>query len=180
MLSNLRLRTRLRAGFGVLVALSLLIAGFGAWNLGHLGDLAGEIARKGTNHDKLMQAINELEVVRRAQLRFVHDGDEAALSRLKQAEARAKELFGSLGGETRDQVRRDLYARMGTRVDEQIADAGKLEELLRVQITGRQEMFRRGDALTAAMGRLIDGVNGDEMPGIGNAEIGRASCRERV
>ena len=163
---ELTLRARLAAGFGLLVALALSIAGFGAWNLNRMGNAALEIAQQGILHDEIMQAIADLETAQGAELHFVRDGDKASLAQLKKAETHARDMLSILAENTKDPARHAFYDGLRARVVEQIADSAKLESMIATTLTGQATLFKLGDDLNEATDKLIESVGDGGRPDV--------------
>ena len=142
--------------------ITLTIAGFGAWNLNSVGGVASEIARVGLGHDKLMQAIADLEVIRRTQLRFVYTADDESLTRLKLAQTHAADLLARLAQETSDPDARAIYERVGARLKQQTADAETLIGLIRAGFAGQAKLLAAGHTLSDLATRLTEAASGIE------------------
>src|ERR1700746_1458272 len=90
---SLGIRTRINGGFGVLVALSLGITGFGFWQLSQIDGKGTGMSRLSELNARAGEIGASCEAIRFAMLRFRAFGDEAALQQAATAEVRAAELL---------------------------------------------------------------------------------------
>jgi len=157
---RMKLGTRLRAGFGLLVLLTMAISGFGAWNLHHLGATVETIAQKAALHDRLMQGLADLEIIQGTESRFVKDGDPAALARLKKAEKHARDTLSILTENNPDPEQHADYQAMVRKMEEQIADSGKLETMVTAALAAQTRLSKQGDDLSAAIDAMIEAARG--------------------
>ena len=179
---RLKLSTRLWAGFGLLVVLALIISGFGVWNLNQLGVSAMAIAQQGVLQDKLMQAVADLETIQAAELRFTQDGDQSALLQLKKTEKHARDTLSILAENNTTPEQRSLFEKLAKRMDEQIADSGKLEPMITTALTGQTKLFKLGEDLSATIDTLIEAAGGADRSDVTAAAetVGRMAMTMRV
>jgi hypothetical protein len=82
-MTGLRIRTRIFAGFGFLVACAACVAGFGIDRLLLVRDCVTLTETLTARASRLDDLVLTLEAVRRAALRFRSDGNDAALSEVR-------------------------------------------------------------------------------------------------
>ncbi|MDU3046866.1 Tar ligand binding domain-containing protein, partial [Bradyrhizobium sp.] len=79
-MSGMKIKTRLYGGFGVLVALGLLMAGFGLWQSSATSERVERLSTQAENAIGVVKISSELQAIRRALLRYQFDNDEASFA----------------------------------------------------------------------------------------------------
>lgn len=105
-LNYLKVRTRILFGFGALVALSLILAGFGIYQLSGVGTQAASMHITAANVARVLNAAPQVETASVAALRISTEDDSTLLNRAKDTEAGALGLLIEAGQTTRSQERR--------------------------------------------------------------------------
>src|SRR5580700_9166759 len=77
-LLRLGLQPRLYSGFGVLVLLGLLLAGFATWQLSAIAAQVGKMTALNDNVTRALEVAEQLQIQRRSALRYTIDADEAS------------------------------------------------------------------------------------------------------
>jgi methyl-accepting chemotaxis protein len=154
-LGRLRVRARLYLGFGLLVALGLGLAGFGAFQLGRVGFQVATMARLA---DGMLAAVDNtrlLETMRRAEADYRVDRDPAALQLREASEARFRDLLAQRVQITSSESRRLLYLAVQDGLRAHDASVEKYLAQDKVAADAKQRLATEGDALTATTDRLI-------------------------
>src|ERR1700730_9669001 len=90
---GLGIKTRIYAGFGVLVALGLALALFGIWQLSAITTKTGKMSAMSDNVARVLKTSRELELMRRSALAYRFNPVEAALKTGDDAAPRAVALL---------------------------------------------------------------------------------------
>jgi methyl-accepting chemotaxis protein len=155
---NLRLglQPRLYSGFGVLVLLGLLLAGFAAWQLTTIEAQVGKMTALNDNVTRALEVAEGLQIARRASLRFTIDASEESVKDYNAASARTVELLQAAAKATLSEERRRTYNGVETGVG---ALRSKMEALIGAgkQIQAdRAKLFSVGDEMAAATAKLVE------------------------
>jgi hypothetical protein len=162
---KLGIRTRINGGFGVLVALSLGITGFGFWQLLQIDGQVARMSRLSDLNTRASEIGDSFEVIRFAMLRFRAFGDEAALHQAADAEVHAGELLAASRDSIASDVRKRAYdglqgALVGLRANrETLAAAAKQMQ------ADRAKLNTVGEELTDNVAKVVEAAlaTGDQM-----------------
>jgi methyl-accepting chemotaxis protein len=153
---RLGLQPRLYSGFGVLVLLGLLLAGFAAWQLTTIETQVGKMTALNDNVTRALEVAEQLQVQRRTALRYTIEADEDSVKEHALSTAKSIELLQAAAKATLSEERRKLYngieAAMG-------ALKAKMETLIGLgkQIQAdRAKLFSVGDEMAAATAKLVE------------------------
>jgi methyl-accepting chemotaxis protein len=163
-LTNLKLRTRLYLGFLSLIAIALLLAATGFWGVNRLGTQVTRLETISDNVERVLNAKNMLEIMRRTQVRYMFEPDATVVTEMKAAEAKAEELLIASVANTPSTERLAIYKAISARLAEQVTGAAKLVELGQTANEGRAWLSKGGDALTAATDKMIEAVHAMKDP----------------
>src|SRR5277367_4462395 len=94
---KLGIRTRINGGFGLLIALSLGLTGFAAWQFSGIDEKVIRMSRLSDLNSRAAEIGDSFEAIRFAMLRFRAFGDEAALREAGEAEQRAARQLEDVG-----------------------------------------------------------------------------------
>ncbi|MGA7810494.1 MAG: methyl-accepting chemotaxis protein, partial [Bradyrhizobium sp.] len=153
---NVRITGRLYAGFGALVLLGAVLAGFGVWQLWTISAGIDAMAAQSQNAIRIVQISSDLQAVRRAILRyqFDHDGPSYA-----EAEKRLSDVSGMLDislQQTASEERRAAYRELQKTVVELKAKRLALGDAVRQFIAGKDSLFTDGDTMAADVQKFVD------------------------
>ena len=93
MLNNLKIRTRIYGGYGIIVALGVGALGFGVYQLGGIATQVQTFDAVSGNVSRVLTASAGLEAIRRAASRYRSDGDIAALTEVHDRETQVRTLL---------------------------------------------------------------------------------------
>ncbi len=155
-LSNLRLRTRISAGFAILVLLGLSVALTGTWQFARVG---AEVSRMDAMAGRMrlaMEASHTLEIVRRAELRYRLDNDSSAKKDTIEAESKVAALLDDLSGSATHPTERDALQQIRASLGFHAAVLTRFTTLSETAGEAKSRILTGGDGLTAATDRLLD------------------------
>jgi methyl-accepting chemotaxis protein len=152
---RLGLKPRLYSGFGVLVLLGLALAGFAAWELSGIRSDVQKSSGINDNTIRALEVANRIEIIRRANLRYIVDADEQAPKDAAAAESEAIELLKAAAVATPTEERRTIYNNLRSGVESMGSQRGTLVTLGKQMQADRGKLFTGGDALSAATEKLV-------------------------
>ena len=170
-LSRFRIKLRINAGFGVLIAIALSMAGVGGWELTTIGSEVGRLWSVSENASRNQQVVALSETMRRLTLRLKTAWDDATIAQYKEAQGKAAELLGAAAEATLSDDRRRLYNETADLLVTQQKAFGRLGELVAQMKRDREILFKQGDDLTASVATLVQAARDDGRPEV----IARAS-----
>ena len=150
------LRARIYLGCGLLVALALGLAGFGAFGLSSVSGEIGKVQAIAGNSWRVLETVDALEILRRAGLRFQMDADDGALKDLSAAEKRAETLLTEAAANTISEARRKMYNGVAEMLRPTVAKLDQLVQLTKTAAAERAKLFTGGDVMTAAATRMTE------------------------
>jgi len=155
-LNRFRIKARINAGFGALIAIALMMAAFGGWELSIIGGEVGRLSSVSENASRNLQ-VNALgEKVRRTALRLKTLWDDATISQFNEAKAQATDLLAAAAKATLSEERRQIYNETSSAFGETGKNFEKLASLVAKMRTDRSALFSGGDRLSAAADRLME------------------------
>jgi methyl-accepting chemotaxis protein len=160
--NRLKIRTRLYCGFGALVAIGLGVAAFGVYQLSNVRAQVALLHYKSGNLAIRLETSGDLEAVRRAQLRFRLDGDKASALEVKDIEARVQTRLTEAVRVTSSDERRRAYGGVKELLLAYDAVFDRFVQLTKAADEARAKLFTGGDALTAAIGKVIEAAAASE------------------
>jgi methyl-accepting chemotaxis protein len=155
-LLRLGLQPRLYSGFGVLVLLGLLLAGFATWQLSAIAAQVGKMTALNDNVTRALEVAEQLQIQRRSALRYTIDADEASVKEYASSAAKNIELLQAAAKATLSEERRKTYNGVQAGVE---TLRGKMETLVGMgkQIQAdRAKLFTIGDEIVAATAKLVE------------------------
>jgi methyl-accepting chemotaxis protein len=167
--NHFKVRTRIFAGFGALIALSLGLAGFGVYQLSSVGSEGAKMTALAANVQRVLDSTRQLEMIRRGQLRVRFDGDEASLKEAKDAETVMRKQLTEAGQVTLSEERRRTYASVLTELGTYDQTLDRFVQLTKTGAEQRAKLFTGGDALTAASNRLVEAAHAANDPTLSDA-----------
>ncbi len=153
---NLGLKPRLYGGFGILLLIGLGLAGFGAWELIGIKNGVQTLSAINDNTGRALEVANQIQIIRRANLRYYVDADEQSIKDAAAAEASATELLGAAAQATLSDERRVIYNGLKADVDASRAKREQLNGLGKQMQADRAKLFTGGDDLAAAAAKLVE------------------------
>jgi methyl-accepting chemotaxis protein len=153
---DLRIRTRIFAGVGPILAIGLGLAAFGLLQLQSVGDQAGRLVTVSENAIGNLQIAEALEQTQRITQRYKALSDEASLQEFTRVQARIAELTDIILKSTRSEQRRRDYETMRTDVAAYDRDFAQLATLSQQIRDAKAALFKGGDDLTAVSSRLVE------------------------
>ncbi len=150
----LTLRSRLYAGYAVLIALALGLAAAGGWGVRTMGGELGHMDRAAAAVQRIGAAWDMVLSVGAAQLRFMLDGDAAASTALAEAPSRIHAALNAVAADTPGTEERAVLAAMADRARDLGTAAARLVELGRTGEEARTALYRGGEAVSRLAERL--------------------------
>jgi len=153
--SRFRVRTRIYAGFTALVVLGLCLAGFGGYQLAHVGGEVGKMDALAGNTQRVLHATRGLEAIRRAGTRYLLDGSDSAMKDARDNSSQVRSLMAEAAKATLSEDRRRTYNGVASTLDALDQELDTIAGLTRSYLEARAKLFSGGDALTAATDKLV-------------------------
>jgi methyl-accepting chemotaxis protein len=152
---RLGLKSRIYSGFSILVLMSLALAGFGAWELSGIKADVQRLSAINENSTRALEASKRIEIIRRANLRYMVDADEESIKEAAAAESSASELLKLAADSTPTLERRNAYNAIRSEIDSMRGQRETLMSLVKQMQADRAKLFSGGDELTAATDKLM-------------------------
>ncbi len=181
-LNHFKVKTRIYAGFGALVALVMTLAVIG-WL--QLSTIAANVTKFGGMSETATQILDVdrlLEIVRRAELRYRTAYDDAQIKIFTDAQAQAVDLLNQITKVTANAARLQIYREQQA----SLQLLGERDQQL-IQITKsvkdeRAKVSAEGDTLTAALAKVgeIAGKGGDAATAAAVDKINTAVIQARM
>src|SRR5579862_2897965 len=137
---NLELKSRIYGGFGILVALGLVLALFAAWQLHRIDLAAGQLSAIADANRRIVAIGRNLEVMRRAILGLQFQNDAQSLKDGDAAAKAALELLDVTAGRTVSEERKRVYLGLKANVMAFQAKRAALMELAKSIDKARREL----------------------------------------
>jgi diguanylate cyclase (GGDEF)-like protein len=153
-LLSLGLKQRIYTGFAALVLLAVALVSVAAWQLSAIKTEVERLGAISANAARALELSNQIQIIRRANLGFMLDGDRAAMDDATAAEARSVELLKASFAAARSEVRRNFYNSLKLDVDSLRAKRETLASLVAQEQAARAELFSGGEELAANADRL--------------------------
>jgi methyl-accepting chemotaxis protein len=159
--------TRIAIGFGTLILLSLVLAGFGIYQLSGVGTEAGKMTALAGNVARVLDAAGRLEAMRRAETRMRIDG--ADFKDATDNLAAVDGLLSAAGQATISEERRRTYAGVQTVLHAHREALASFSGLIKTTEERRAALFTGGDTLTAASAHLVEAAVAAHDPAVAEA-----------
>jgi diguanylate cyclase (GGDEF)-like protein/PAS domain S-box-containing protein len=156
---RLGLKARLYCGFGVLVLIGLVVAGFAVWKLSAIKTEVQKFSALNDNTTRALEVSKWVQIIRRANLRYTIDADEAWTKEAAAAESSATELLKAAADATLSEERRTIYNDLKSDVDSLRSKRETLVSLGKQIQVDRAKLFSVGDELSAAAAKLVEERN---------------------
>jgi methyl-accepting chemotaxis protein len=165
----MKVRTRIYAGFGLLVILGVSLTAFGVWQLGSIDTEVGKMQLVASNTRRVMETNHLIETMRRAWLRYRLDGDDASLAEEKQAQTKAMELMKAAENASILEERRRTYQGLQHQMETYAQAADRYFLATQTMMTERQKLFTSGDVLTVAVAKVVETAHAGHDAAVTNA-----------
>ena len=176
------IRTRINGGFGLLIALSLGLTGFAAWQFSGIDEQVTRMSRLSDLNSRAAEIGDSFEAIRFAVLRYRAFGDEAALQEAGVAEQRAARQLEEVSHITMSDGRRKAYEGLSGAIGALRADR-EIVATIAVEIdVDRAKLNTVGDELTEGIAKLVEAAiaTGDQMASSAGNRIERSFQLVRV
>jgi methyl-accepting chemotaxis protein len=170
-LNQFRIRSRLYSGFGALIVITLLLAGFGGWQLSKIGGQSDHLVAVSENAARNLEVSVLTQKMRRLNLRFKTLGDDSAIKDFNTAQTEAGELLATAAKVTTSEDRRHLYNDVSGKIANLKQDFDKLVQVGATIKADRAKLFSTGDQMAAAIAQLVEAARSGGDPEL----IARAS-----
>jgi methyl-accepting chemotaxis protein len=168
-LDRLRVGLRISIGFGTLIILSLAIAGGGIFQLSGVASETGNMTRVAEDVDRLLDASRRMETIRRVELRFRLDSDAGKLGEAAENDSivRSELVEAAAGAGSED--RGHTYTQVLDTLRRHGDYRARFVELVTAAANARTRLSAGGDALAAALNRLLDAARAAHDPALSEA-----------
>jgi hypothetical protein len=154
-LFRLNIKARIYSGFGLLLAISLILTAFAAQRMADVQTDVGELGGLTNEMIRVIETGRQIEIMRRSVLRYKFDGDQDALKASSAAAARASELMQAAVDTTLADDRRGAYNRLTDEISAYQIKRDALVETNRLISKSRADLFVEGEHMTAAADQLL-------------------------
>ncbi|MGV7215438.1 HAMP domain-containing methyl-accepting chemotaxis protein [Bradyrhizobium sp. UFLA05-112] len=152
---RLKIRGRLYAGFAALVAVGLIMAAVAVWNLWAVQDQVSKASALSDSTARVLEISGHLQAIQRANLRYIHDGNEPSLKEAGDREAAATQLLQVGAKQTLSEERRKLYNDLASDIAKMRTLRDDLGDAVNEMRTGRATLLPGGDDLAAKTAKLV-------------------------
>jgi methyl-accepting chemotaxis protein len=159
---DFRIRGRLYAGFGALLAFCAVLAGFAVWQLWDIQGDVGGMTIQSKNTIRVVQISSELQAIRHAILRYNFDKDEPSFAEAETRLAETSSLLDVAIRETRSDQRRAAYRDILKEVEELKLKRLALGDAVKQMLAGKELLFTDGDKMAADVQKLVDAAEKTE------------------
>jgi methyl-accepting chemotaxis protein len=163
-LNRLRIKARIYSGFGALIVIGLVVAGFGGWQLAKIGGQVDRFGSISENASRNLLVTGFTKEMRRLTLRFKVAGTESAIKDFDTAQTAAKELLATAAKVTTSNDRRTLYNDVAAKLDEVKGNFAKLVQIDAKMKADRAKLFSGGDEMAAAVAKLVEAARAANDP----------------
>ena len=153
--SNYRIRTRIYVGFGAVILLGAVVAGFGVWQFTALGVGVNRLVTAGADVTRNLEVNRLIEGMRRAALKYKTSGDEGAIKEFTDGAARAGGLLDEAGKAAGSDEQRQIYDAATGQLAEIQQQFTKLADIGKEIKAGHAELFKGGEALRVSAEKLL-------------------------
>jgi methyl-accepting chemotaxis protein len=153
--SDYRIRTRIYVGFGAVILLGAIVAGFGVWQFTALGRDVNRLVAAGSDVTRNLEVNRIIEAMRRAALKYKTSGDESAIKDFADGATQASGLLDLAGKATASDEQRPIYEAAVAQAAEIQQEFAKLAEIGKQIKADRGELFKGGEDLRTSGEKLI-------------------------
>lgn len=164
MVNQLKVRTRIFAGFAAVVAISAGLSGFGLFENAKVSDQVRHMSRMSANLVRVMGASEQLEAVRRSETNFRLYSNKETITEVKDHQARVAQLMSEarVAAATISLVRQAIFKNVGEAILVHGKAFDQYIQLCEVRASSKASLFAGGDQLTAATNRLLGSASPGE------------------
>jgi methyl-accepting chemotaxis protein len=159
---RLRLRTRIFAGFGMIIVLLLAIAAFGSYGLSVVGEEIDKMDGIAGNANRLQELALRMEMIQRGLAIYRVDADAASLKEVTDAEARAMALLEESAQNTLSEQRRTMFNGVIAKLRASMAKREHFVALLDTGLAERARLLTGSVALRSAVAGLADAASAND------------------
>jgi methyl-accepting chemotaxis protein len=149
-LSDFRIRTRIRGGFGLVNLVGVVVALAAIWQMTSFGREVDRLVSAGATVNHSLEVNRLAEAMRRASLEFKTTLDPRAIDEFSADVTQAATLLAAAARTSAADAQRQTYQTAGEQLAALKDDVAKLAALGNKIKTDRAELYRLGDAVTAA------------------------------
>ncbi|MGY4304584.1 methyl-accepting chemotaxis protein [Bradyrhizobium sp. USDA 4369] len=160
--SGMKIKTRLYVGFGVLVALGLLMAGFGLWQSSATSERVERLSTQAEYAIGVVKISSELQAIRRALLRYQFDNDEASFAEAERRLGATATMLEQTATEAGSDMQRDSARQLQKSIVAIQEARMALGGSVKVYSTGRTALFAEGDKMTADVQKFLDAMQSSD------------------
>jgi methyl-accepting chemotaxis protein len=165
-LNRFRIKLRINAGFGALIAIALVLAALGGWGLTTISGDVGKLWAVSENAARNQQVVALSNNMRRLGLRLKTLSDDSVIAKFKEEHGQAADVLAAVGKATLLEDRRRLFKETADLLDQQQQVVDRLADLVAKMKQDRAALFTGGDQLSAAVAALVEAARGT-----GDAEV---------
>jgi methyl-accepting chemotaxis protein len=155
-LNQFRIKSRIYSGFGLLIVITVAVAGYGTWQLSSIGGQINHLSVVSSGASRGQEVTQLVVGMRRLALRLKTLGDESTVPEFKKAQAQILESLATSAKQTVSEERRNFYNDVSAKVTEWGQDFEKLIGLAAKMKTARAKLFSGGDEMAAATAQLVE------------------------
>ena len=159
-LTRLKVSGRIYVGFGILLALTLGIAGFGLYEFGAVGQQIRKMTLLSGNVRRVLTASQLLETARRAETRYRIDAKPETLQTVQDSQAQASKLLAEAVEATTSDERRRIYNGVLGALPKHVDTFGRYRQFAGAAADARDKLVVGGGELTANAERLVAAARG--------------------
>jgi len=149
-LSDFRIRTRIRGGFGLVNLVGVVVALAAIWQMTSFGREVDRLVSAGATVNHSLEVNRLAEAMRRASLEYQTNLDPRAIDEFSTDVSRAATLLAAAAQTSPSDEQRQTYQAAGEQLAALKDDVAKLAALGNKIKADRAELYRLGDAVTAA------------------------------
>jgi methyl-accepting chemotaxis protein len=150
------LRPRIYGGFGILIVIALGLTLFATWKLSAVRDGIERFDSVKNFSTRALEISDKLQIIRRADLRYMVDADEESIKEAAAAEADAIDLLERASAGTLSRDRRLIYDGLEANFNSLRAKRTALFGFVNELQAARAKLFAGGDYLTDASEKLLN------------------------
>ena len=168
-IGHLKVRTRIYVGFAVLIALGVGIAAFGTVQFSAVGVSVGKMDALAANSNRVLAVTRNLEAIRRAETRYLLDGDDSALKDVRDNTGQAQTSLTAATQATLSEERRRTYGAVQETLRAHDLTVNQFAQLGATSLAEKARLFTGGDALAAAARHLVESARALHDPALSDA-----------
>ena len=158
--SEIRINTRIYAGFGAVIALAAVLAVLGVSQLISVSGQVGRLVRVSDNAGRSLEVDRLADSLRRLGLKYQVDGDEAAAKGFGEACGRATGLLDEAAKQTSSDEQRHTLSAAAAAIGSVQQDFGKLVQNGNQLKADKAKLLADGEALGKAVDQLTAAARG--------------------